>query len=666
MSILTTTNVGQNYGALTVFTGVNVSVARGAKIGLVGPNGAGKTTLLLILAGLEQPSPGQVHTAAGTRIGYLRQEAMQAFAEQTNTVLEEMLTVFAGVQEQEARMRELEHLMGDGDADFDAVSAEYGALVEHFERIGGYDYETRIQQTLGGLGFYEHEYDTPLNQLSGGQKTRALLARLLLEQPDLLILDEPTNHLDVGAIEWLEGALLRYSGAVILVSHDRYFLDRVVNTIWELAGGVLETFRGNYSAYLLQREERHEYALKLYEQEMERMWKEYQYIKANIDRDATNPQAVGRLRRLSRDVVAINEIGFMGYMNARKWIETGVGGVRFFTIYEMERELKAIQPPVRRAPKLVLRIKPPQRSGEYVVKGRNLSVGYAPDKPLFFAGEFRLGRGDCTALIGDNGTGKTTFLKTIRGELPPLSGTYDLGVNVQIGYFSQAHDGLNLSNSVLDELTTHKRMGHAEARNLLAQYLFRGDDVFKRVGDLSGGERGKLALLILALQGANFLILDEPTNHLDIPAQEVLQSVLEQFSGTILIVSHDRYLIDRLATRIWHIEDSELRLFDGTYQEYMADRQRESDAARAERAAEKARERVAKAERPRVKTPQELAEIEARIHSAETTLNELTRLIDRAASPEDVQRLGTQYAEHQAQLEALMQRWEQIAAGSLT
>lgn len=660
MSILTASNVGQSFGAFTVFSGVNVSIANDAKIGLVGPNGVGKTTLLLILAGLEQPSPGRVHLASGARIGYLRQEAMQAFAEQTNTVWEEMMTVFAGVHDMEARMRDLEHLMGESEADFDAISEEYGALSEEFERIGGYDYEVRTKQTLGGLGFHDDEYALPLNQLSGGQKTRALLARLLLERPNLLILDEPTNHLDVSAIEWLESALIRYPGAVLIVSHDRYFLDRVVNTVWELGRDGVETYRGNYSAYLHQREERYERALKLYEQEMERMYKEYDYIKRNIDRDATNPQAVGRLRRLSRDVWAIKEIGFMAYMNARSWSETGVGGVRMYTVFEMERELKSIEPPVRRAPKLVLRMKAPPRSGEYVVKGRAITVGY-PDKALFYSDEFRLGRGECAALIGDNGTGKTTLLKTIMGEVLPLQGRFETGINVNIGYFSQANDRLNLDNTVLDELTTHKRMPYAEARNLLAQYLFRGDDVFKKVGDLSGGERAKLALAVLGLQGANFLILDEPTNHLDIPAQEILQSVLDQFSGTILLVSHDRYLIDRLANRIWHIENGELHLFEGTYQEYLAQRERENAEERAVRASERAAQRSANGKPKRTKPSPEVTRLEDQIHTLEGALRELEQLIERARTPEDTARLGTQYNEHQTQLEAMLSRWESLA-----
>lgn len=660
MSILTASNVGQNFGAFTVFSNVNVSIPHDARIGLIGPNGIGKTTLLLILAGLEHPSPGKVSLASGTRIGYLRQEAMQAFSEQENTVWDEMMSVFASVHDMEARMRELEHLMGDSDADFDAVSEEYGALVEDFERIGGYDYEVRTKQTLGGLGFHDDEYHIPLKHLSGGQKTRALLARLLLERPTLLILDEPTNHLDVSAVEWLESALMRYPGAVLIVSHDRYFLDRVVTTIWELTRAGVESYRGNYSAYLMQREQRDEHALKQYEQEMERMYKEYDYIKRNIDRDATNPQAVGRLRRLSRDVWAIKEIGFMNYMNAKSWSETGVGGVRPFTVFEMERELKAIEPPVRRNPKLVLRLKAPPRSGEYVVKGRGLTVGY-PDKPLFYADEFRLGRGECAALIGDNGTGKTTLLKTIMGDVPPLSGRYDLGVNVQVGYFSQANDRLDLNKTVLDELTTHKRMPYAEARNLLAQYLFRGDDVFKRVGDLSGGERAKLALAVLALQGANFLVMDEPTNHLDIPAQEVLQSVIEQFNGTVLLVSHDRYLIDRLAAAIWHIEDGELRIFEGDYQAYLAQREQESAEERATRAAERARLRSENGKPKRHKASAELMQLEHQIHSVEGALNELENLITRAKTPQDTARLGIQYAEQQKQLAHLMARWETLA-----
>jgi ATP-binding cassette subfamily F protein 3 len=575
MAILSTHQLGQSFGAFDVFTNVSVSIEPGAKIGLVGPNGIGKTSLLLILSGLERPGHGSVNYRDGLRMGYLRQEAMQAFHEATNTVWEEMMSVFAGVQEQELALHALEMQMASetNPERLRAVLEEYGILQEQFEAMGGYDYDVRIKATLEGLGFSEQDYGTQLMHLSGGQKTRALLARLLLSKPDLLVLDEPTNHLDIGAVEWLERTLRKWDGALLIVSHDRYFLDSVVDTIWEMSRNGINSYRGNYSAYMRQRQERRDYGQKVYEQEMERLYGELDYIKRNIARASTNAGAVGRLRRLSRDLAAIEDMGILAYKQSRKWSETGIGGVRMYTVAEAEAAIKAIPSPNERLPKLSLRLKSTYRSGELVLRTRDLFVGY-PGKPLFLADDIVLTRTECAALIGDNGTGKTTLLKTLTGEIEPLGGTITFGAGLKVGYFAQAHDGMNLENSVLDELLRHKHMLLSEARNHLARYLFRADDVYKQVGMLSGGERAKLALAILALHGANLLLLDEPTNHLDIQAQEVLQEVLEQFDGTILLVSHDRYLIDRLATQIWHLEDGYLSIFKGSYQEFLAADQR--------------------------------------------------------------------------------------------
>ncbi|MBC8097807.1 MAG: ABC-F family ATP-binding cassette domain-containing protein [Armatimonadetes bacterium] len=571
MSIITTHNLGHHFGARQIFSKVTLSIEQDARIGLVGPNGVGKSTLLSILTGNAPALEGNVNRAAHIQLGYLQQEAVQAFSNRNQTLLNEMLSVFADVQAQEARMRALEELMGDPDADFDAVIEEYTALQEDFERIGGYDYEQRVQQTLSGLGFTPEHHELPLIHLSGGQKTRALLAKLLLQRPHLIILDEPTNHLDVATIEWLESTLRSWQGALLIVSHDRYFLDRVVTTIWELSPTGVEVYRGNYTAYTNQREEQYQRHLKLYEQESERIENELQFIKSNITRDATNGAAVGRLRRLSRDLVGIEELGLVEYLNMPTWSETGIGSIRPYTVAEAERAYKAIPAPSRKMPRLRLKLHQTEKSGEWVMQTKGLDVGY-PGNCLFSAEDIHLERGACAALIGGNGTGKSTLLKTLLGELAPLSGTLTLGNNLQMGYFAQAHDRLDLESRVIDELLRNKHMPLSEARHYLAQFLFRGDDVYKKVGDLSGGERGRLAIGLLALTGANFLLLDEPTNHLDIPTQEVFQDVLGQFAGTALLVTHDRYLVDRLATQIWWLEDGQLHVFEGTYQEYLAAR----------------------------------------------------------------------------------------------
>ncbi len=667
MAILSTQQLGQSFGAFDVFANVTVSIEPGAKIGLVGPNGIGKTTLLLLLCGLEQSGIGSVNIKPGLRIGYLRQEAMAAFHEATNTVWEEMMSVFAGVHEQEAQMRDLEARMStESDPDvLESIFEAYGALQEQFEAIGGYDFEVRTKATLEGLGFSETEYNTPLMQLSGGQKTRALLARLLLSRPDLLVLDEPTNHLDIGAVEWLERTLRRWTGALLIVSHDRYFLDSVADTIWEMSREGIETFKGNYSAYLKQRQERRDRAELIYKEEMERLHSELDYIKKNIARASTNAGAVGRLKRMSRDLAAIEEIGILTYRQSRKWSETGVGAVRMYTVAEAEAALKQIKSPVARLPKFNIRLKTTVRGGELVLRSRNLHVGY-PTRPLFNADDILLVRTECAALIGDNGTGKTTLLKTLTGEMEPLGGAVTFGSGLKVGYFAQAHDDMNLENTVIDELIRHKPMALSEARSHLAMYLFRSDDVFKQVSMLSGGERGKLALAILALNGANFLMLDEPTNHLDIPAQEVLQEVLEAFDGTILLVSHDRYLIDRLATQIWHLEDGVLRIFKGNYQEFLADqeRRRENPPEPVKVAAEPAPKSAPKAKTP--KKSEAVSKLEAQIHSVETSLKELDLLLQHASAAQKVstvEQLGQQYAAQQSEMETLMARWTELSEG---
>jgi ATP-binding cassette, subfamily F, member 3 len=477
-----------------------------------------------------------------------------------------MLSVFAHLQAVETRMRDLEQCMADGED----VLEEYGNLLEQYEASGGYDYPLRIEQTLSGLGFDKSHYELPLSILSGGQKTRALLAKLLLERPDLLILDEPTNHLDIEAIRWLETVLRNWNGTLLIVSHDRYFLDVVVDTIWELSRNGLLDYRGNYSAYLRQREERCELAEKIFAQEKERLENEFAFIKKHITRPSTQDIAYGKMRRISRDLVAIQQMGIMAYTQSKSWSETGLGGVRTFTVAEIQQAIKGLENPVKRQPRLNMALKSTLRGGTMVLTTQKLCVGY-PGNPLFMADDIHLLRGEVAALIGGNGTGKTTLLKTLLNEIPALEGKVNPGVGLKIGYFAQAHNNLNLENSVLDELMSHKAMPVSQARSWLARYLFRADDVFKTVGALSGGERAKLALAIMALEGANFLLLDEPTNHLDIQAQEILQEVLEAFDGTILLVTHDRYLVNRLATQIWSLDDGHLRIFRGNYREFLAE-----------------------------------------------------------------------------------------------
>ncbi len=669
MAILTATKLSQSFGAYDVFGEVSLSVANDDKIGLVGPNGIGKTTLLLLLAGLSTPASGVVHRARGKRLGYLPQESAEAFNERQHSVYEEMLTIFADLRRDESRLRRMEAEIATGD-DSDEMMARYGAALEQFELAGGYEYEVQIKQVMQGLGFGREDWQLSLDHLSGGQKTRVLLGRLLLEKPDLLILDEPTNHLDVEAVEWLESVLRIWEGAVVLVSHDRYFLDRVVNTIWEMNGQDIEVFRGNYSAYVEQREARRVDRQRLFQDRVERLEKELDYIRRNIAGQRTQ-MAKGKLSRISRELDAIQR-GGLESVEGKSWsqISNSLGGSRrhSMSVAEAAEAINSLRSPNKHQRSFSVNLRKAERSGKIVLRSSQLTVGY-PGKILFVADDFELHRLECAALIGANGTGKTTFLRTIMGQLSPLTGEIKQGASLEIGYFAQAHEQLNVENTVIEEFTRHHAMLVAEARQYLARYLFQSDDIFKPVRLLSGGERGRLALAILALEGANFLLLDEPTNHLDIPAQEMLQTVLENFEGTILLVTHDRYLVDRLASQLWLLENGRLKIFEGTYQEYVAERERQAalrkevvtknnDMARQLKSVARARDNQ---NRKRVA---HLELVEKEIGQRESDLKEIGQLLQQASEAKEIdkiQSLSLEYAAAESQLEEMLREWEELA-----
>jgi len=656
MSILTAQNLGLAHGAFDVFSGVSLAIPNDARIGLVGPNGIGKTTLLRILAGVTPSSTGSVNRARGRALGYLRQEAREVFEGRDHSIHAELLDVFAPLRARGEDLHTMEARMAAGDAE-GGLLARYGAAQEAFERDGGYTYEARVRRTLEGLGFARDQWDLPVTHLSGGQKTRLLLARLLLEAPDLLILDEPTNHLDVDAVEWLEATLRGWSGALLVVSHDRYFLDRVADHIWDMSRTGIDVYRGSYTAYTRQRQERWERQRALFAEHKERLEKELDYIRRNIAGQRTD-QAKGKLRRLSRELTAIEELGLFEAIG-KSWSETGVGNVHPMGVDEAAARIRALRAPAAR-PALSMSLKTARRGGDLVLRTTGLDIGY-PGKRLFTAGDILLRRGECAALIGPNGAGKTTFLRTILDDLAPLAGAARLGAGLKIGYFAQAHDGLTGENTVIDELRAHRpTMTIGEARDYLARYLFRGEDVFKRVGALSGGERGRLALAILAAEG------------------------LEHFAGTLLMVSHDRYLIDRLATSIWEVRDGRLRVFDGDYAAFVATRDEELARAKEAREAEKARapERRdgatnaangaagagLRAERQSLREERKRAEaltkLEEQIAAAEAQLAEYTRQLQEESERQrhdEVGRLGAQYTATQEQLDALMAEWLVLA-----
>jgi len=645
-----------SFGPLDVFQGVNCVISQGDRIGLVGPNGEGKTTLLRILSGDMEPSEGAVHRRRGLTIGFLPQIPPEPGEK---TLWEDMLEVFSDLIAEEKKLAELEERMAHPDpAVAEVALAAYAHRQHIFEARGGYDYPVRIRQTLTGLGFKPESFDQLLAQLSGGQRTRALLAKILLQQPDLLLLDEPTNHLDLAAIEWLESVLLKWEGAMVVVSHDRYFLDKVMTRIWEMMWGTLTVYRGNYSAYLLQRAQRLEQMQKEYEAQQALIAKETDYIRRNIA-GQNSRQARGRRTRLER-------------------------------LLQRQR----LTPPKQRQTmrlQMVSRI----RSGELVLTSENLAVGYrkepllpvrrqrsggyvyeapAPPGPddllLFRSDDLLLKRGERTGLVGPNGSGKTTFIRTLLGQISPLAGSLRVGASVRIGYLAQVQEGLVPEMTVLDSLMqADPRLTVGEARAFLARFLFTGDDVFKPIATLSGGQRSRLSLARLSRQEVNFLVLDEPTNHLDIESQEVLEAMLRDFNGTVLLASHDRYLIDSIATQVWAIDVTEkrMRAFEGNYSAYIAARDaaksKPKTATPARAMSQRHREQSKEARRKRKeeeKRQQEAQALEDHIHLKEKELATITGQLEEASLAQrvdEVQRLGERYQAVERELEALIETW---------
>ncbi len=631
MSLVSANKLSKAYGAQDVFGDVSFEIPHGAKIALVGPNGSGKTTLLRVIADQEPAATGEIRRARGIRIGYLPQQA-ERLLDEDDSLWEAMLDVFADLLAQSAELERLEMAMADPGAG-EAVVQRYGRTLDTFERGGGYTYEARIQQVLAGLGFDADEFRAPISHLSGGQKTRALLARQLLEEPDLLLLDEPTNHLDLAGVEWLEDYLASWRGAVVVVAHDRAFLDVFASRVWELAWARLEEYRGNYSEYVEQKAARVARQLALYEEQQEFIARTETFIRRNIAGQRTR-EAQGRRKRLER--------------------------------------LERIQRPKEYRP-MGFSLDTATRSGDLVLGLDDLVVGYHPAQPLLRVAELELRRGQTVALLGPNGCGKTSLVRTILGEVAPLGGRVRVGASVQLGHLAQGHANLDLESSVLDTILEAGGLKISEARDFLGAYRFSGDEVFKRVRDLSGGEQARVALAVLVLQGANVLVLDEPTNHLDIPSQELLERVLADFNGTVLMVTHDRYLIRALGDRVWAIQDGELREFV-SYEAYREEdrqrgarsrddeRTRAGDGTTALRSQERRRLETARREVERAAFVR--AELEERIHELETRQAELAGELAAASREQAVHRvreLGEEYGEIEQHLDELLAQWAETA-----
>ncbi len=627
--LLKVSELAKYFGERTLFSGVGFEIRRGEKIALVGPNGAGKTTLLRCLLGEESHDAGQITWYHGCATGYVEQAA--DFGERT--VLEELKQAYQDVLAWEARMRELEQLIaGHGKETPAGLLEEYSEVMARFEHADGYAMESRIRQISIGLGFSEQELARRAEEFSGGQKTKIALARELVRQPDFLILDEPTNHLDLERTEWLEGYLRDYPGAVLTVSHDRYFLDAVTRRTLELENGSLQEYSAGYSGYVSQKAERLEAALAAYEQQQEKIVETEEYIrryKAGIK----SKQARGRQSQLNR-------------------------------LERLER------PEVREAMQFFFPDcdEVPERMAEFI----DVSAGYG-DTPIFEKISFLLRGGEKVALMGPNGAGKTTVLRLLIGEMQPMQGRVKSSPRSRVGYYAQEFEELNDSVRVIDELIYQCALTEDRARKVLGRFMFRGDDVFKSVGDLSGGEKARLAILKIILSGANFLVMDEPTNHLDIPAREAVEEAMDAFPGTILLVSHDRYLIDRIADRVLVFESGKMVSYPGNYSEYKAARNTAQEIlaqpAVTDLSKAKKPERVEKKNTSPLKRRQEcvrqMSRLEKEISKLETSLEELEFRINDPASHADLARsreLGEEHERTKQAIEIAYLTWEELGS----
>ncbi|MEJ7761174.1 MAG: ABC-F family ATP-binding cassette domain-containing protein [Thermomicrobiales bacterium] len=667
--ILTVSDLAKTFGATPIFSGVGFQVAEREHVALVGVNGAGKSTVLQIIAGAERSDGGTIIKATGTRVTYLPQEARfdsdRGVRAETRSAFDEV--ILAG-----ERMREIEaEMAGADEATLDALMTEYDRLQSRFETAGGYDIEHRTDEVLHGLGFTEDQYDEPVNRLSGGQKTRVALAKALLADPDLLLLDEPTNHLDLEMLEWLETFLRGWHGACLIVSHDRYFLDRVTTRTLDLAFGRLEDYPAPYARYLELREERMERRQKEFEEQQAFIARTEEFIR-KYKAGQRSREARGRQTRLER--------------------------------------LERIAAP-REHQALSLKMGGATRSGRIVLSTGPMRVGYVAGgedagRVLVESGPLEIERGDRVGLLGPNGSGKTTFLRTLTGAIPPLKGRFQFGTNVKVGYYAQTHEQLHREGTPLSVIIGTQSMSDEAARTYLGRFLFSNDDVLKRIDALSGGERSRLALAVLLLQQANVLVLDEPTNHLDIRARETLEEMLLQFDGTILFVSHDRYFMDRIATRTWSIEDGRVKTYLGNYTDFQrqlghreeAEAQAVRDAATGTAAKRTTPEPVIVPARPVAGTNGHVApdgatnghgaaeigsarassrqaerakkgtlQVEREIAKLEGRLNELSDALAVAsidADGEAVGRLGQEYERVQGDLDEAYRKWEELNAAA--
>ncbi|ETO94942.1 ABC transporter, ATP-binding protein [Lachnoanaerobaculum sp. MSX33] len=539
--ILNATNISKSFGSNEIIKDANFLVNEHEKVAIVGVNGAGKTTLLKILTGEEHADSGNVILAKDAKLGYLRQINN---VDSTLSIIDELYTVIEHILNMEKRMLEMQeqmqHLSGEA---LEELYSSYTALTHSYELMDGYAAKSKVIGILKGLGFDENDFDRKINTLSGGQKTRVFLAKLLLEEPDIILLDEPTNHLDLRSIEWLESYLLNYKGAVIIVSHDRYFLDKIVSKVIDIENAEVQMYSGNYSDFSAKKQ-----------MLLDAKMKEY----LNQQQEIKHQEAViTKLKQFNR------EKSIKRAESRQKQLE----------------KIERVEAPKTHIENMRLSLDISKESGKDVLTVHDLSKSF-DEKHLFSNINFEIKRGERVAIIGDNGTGKTTLLKIINGLLTPDTGEVIYGSNVSIAYYDQEHQVLHMDKTLFDEISdTYPEMNNTQIRNILAAFLFTGEDVYKKIGDLSGGERGRVSLVKLMLSKANFLLLDEPTNHLDILSKDVLESALNSFPGTICYVSHDRYFINKTATRILDLTGNRLLNYIGNYDYYIEKREAVEGAA---------------------------------------------------------------------------------------
>ncbi len=636
--ILSCQNICKSFNDKNILQNISFHIEDQEKAAIVGINGAGKTTLLRIIVGELQADEGNVVLSKNKSLGYLAQNQS---VDSNHTIYEELLTVKQDLIDLEQRIRQMElEMKSVSGIALEKLMDSYALLTHQFESGGGYSYRSELAGVLKGLGFLEEEFGKPVCTLSGGQKTRVALGKLLLLSPDLIILDEPTNHLDMSSIAWLETYLLNYKGAVIIVSHDRYFLDRIANKVIEIDQTKATSFPGNYSSYAVKKEELRAARLKAY-------MNQQQEIKHQ-------EEVIAKLKSFNRE----------------KSIK------RAESREKMLNKIERLEKPTETRTDMHISLEPRIVSGNDVLYVENLSKSFGPLQ-LFQDIGFKLKRGEHVAIIGDNGTGKTTILKIINGLLEPDTGLIRMGTNVHIGYYDQEHHVLHTEKTLFDEISDdYPTLNNTEIRNTLAAFLFTGDDVFKRIGDISGGERGRVSLAKLMLSESNFLILDEPTNHLDIASKEILEDALNSYEGTVLYVSHDRYFINRTASRILDLSGRALTNYLGNYDYYLEKKQETLAASLSETASLSSgnatyreqetaaklnwKEQKEKQARQR-KKENELKRTEERIEILESRDAEIDALMARpdvCTNVAKLQELSKEKEGIQEELESLMERWE--------